>query len=71
VATAMGGGSHEQIVPLLQANPALATLYGTLLPSDYRMVADDITPSVIYLASDAARLVTGVTLPIDQGTSAR
>lgn len=71
VATAMGDGSHEQIVPLLEANPELATLYGTLLPSDYRMVPSDITPSVVYLASDAAKFVTAVTLPVDQGTAAR
>ncbi len=71
VATAMGDGSHEQIVPLLQAEPELAALYGTLLPSDYRMGPADITPSVVYLASDAAKYVTAVTLPIDQGTAAR
>lgn len=31
---------------------------------------DDVAPAVLWLASDAARYVTGVVLPVDGGTSA-
>jgi meso-butanediol dehydrogenase/(S,S)-butanediol dehydrogenase/diacetyl reductase len=33
-------------------------------------VADDIADVVVFLASDASRMVTGVTIPIDGGVTA-
>jgi SDR family mycofactocin-dependent oxidoreductase len=66
VDTPMGEGLHAAIGPLLEANPDLAGCFGTALPGD-RMVAEDLTPSVLYLASDDSRFVTGTTLVIDAG----
>lgn len=44
--------------------------YESRTPLRRLAVADDVTPSLIYLASDASRYVTGVTLPVDGGWTA-
>jgi NAD(P)-dependent dehydrogenase (short-subunit alcohol dehydrogenase family) len=36
-----------------------------------RMDTDDISNAVLWLVSDAARYVTGVTLPVDAGFTAK
>lgn len=44
-----------------------AVHYATRTPLRRMANADDVTPSVVFLASDAARYITGVTLPVDGG----
>jgi SDR family mycofactocin-dependent oxidoreductase len=67
VDTPMGEGTHAQIGPLVAANPDLAGIFAVSLPFG-RMAADDITPSVLYLACDDSHFVTGTTLVIDAGS---
>jgi (+)-trans-carveol dehydrogenase len=67
VDTPMGDGAHSQIGPLVAANPDLAGIFAVSLPFG-RMTAEDITPSVLYLACDDSRFVTGTTLVIDAGS---
>ena len=45
-------------------------LAGNLLPVE-KIEPDDLSEAVVWLASDSARFVTGVTLPIDAGFTAR
>lgn len=70
VETPMGDGTHEQMRPLLDARPEFAGMFGAALPYS-RMTPEDITPTVLYLASDASRFVTGTTLAVDAGITNR
>jgi (+)-trans-carveol dehydrogenase len=65
--TPMGEGAHSQIGPLVAAHPELAGIFAVSLPFG-RMAPEDITPSVLYLACDDSRFVTGTTLVIDAGS---
>jgi SDR family mycofactocin-dependent oxidoreductase len=67
VDTPMGEGTHAQIGPLVAASPELAGIFAVSLPFG-RMEPADITPSVLYLACDDSRFVTGTTLVIDGGS---
>jgi SDR family mycofactocin-dependent oxidoreductase len=67
VDTPMGEGAHSQIGPLVAAHPELAGMFAVSLPFG-RMTAEDIAPTVLYLASDDSRFVTGTTLVIDAGS---
>jgi SDR family mycofactocin-dependent oxidoreductase len=67
VDTPLGLGAHAAMLPLLQARPDLASSFGSALP-DPRMVPEDVTPAVLYLASDDSRFVTGTTLVVDAGS---
>jgi SDR family mycofactocin-dependent oxidoreductase len=66
VDTPMGEGAHAQIGPLVAASPELAGIFAVTLPFG-RMAAQDITPTVLYLACDDSRFVTGTTLVVDAG----
>lgn len=44
-----------------------AAHYATRTPLQRMANADDVTPALVFLASDAARYITGVTLPVDGG----
>lgn len=53
------------------ANPRISiNLSGNLLPVDM-IEPIDLSEAVVWLSSDSARFVTGVTLPIDAGFTAR
>jgi SDR family mycofactocin-dependent oxidoreductase len=68
VETAMGDGAHEQMAPLLAQHPECAAFFAPALPVG-RMQPADISPTVVYLASDDSRFVTGCALPIDAGNA--
>jgi NAD(P)-dependent dehydrogenase (short-subunit alcohol dehydrogenase family) len=52
------------------ASPTLSTLYMGQLP-DQISQADDIAAAVAWLASNEARHVTGIQLPVDLGRTNR
>lgn len=52
-------------------DPTFVAAYESRTPLRRLAEADDVTPALVFLASDASRYVTGVTLPIDGGWTAR
>jgi SDR family mycofactocin-dependent oxidoreductase len=68
VETEMGDGAHAQMAPLLAQHPEFAAFFAPALPVG-RMQPTDISPTVVYLASDDSRYVTGCTLPVDAGNA--
>ena len=68
VETPMGDGAHNEMTPLLERHPEFAAFFGTALPAK-RMQPADISPTVIYLASEDSRYVTGCALPVDAGNA--
>ncbi|MXP23343.1 mycofactocin-coupled SDR family oxidoreductase [Gordonia sp. HNM0687] len=59
-----------ELHPQLEATPAYAPFYQATLP-DRISQADDIAAAIAWLASDEARHVTGVQLPVDLGRANR
>jgi NAD(P)-dependent dehydrogenase (short-subunit alcohol dehydrogenase family) len=58
--------ANEAMQEVLAADPALSNAMGNALPVD--MVEPvDISNAILWLVSDEARYVTGVTLPVDAG----
>jgi SDR family mycofactocin-dependent oxidoreductase len=68
LATSMG--NIPRILELFQERPDLAGSYGNALPVD-RVDPVDVSNAMIWLASDEARYVTGVALPVDAGALIR
>ena len=68
VETEMGDGAHEQMAPLLAQHPEFTAFFAPALPVG-RMQPADISPTVVYLASDDSRYVTGCALPVDAGNA--
>ena len=68
VETDMGDGAHRDMAPLLERRPEFASFFATALPAG-RMRPADIAPTVLYLASDDSRYVTGCALPVDAGNA--
>lgn len=62
---------HSQVLPaLLAERPDLAPVFLNSLPVE-RIDASDVTSALMYLASDDARYVTGISLPVDAGSTIR
>lgn len=67
-------GVNTQLVPgirpVLEADPELSTFYQGVLPDGVSQ-SEDIAAAVAWIASDEARHVTGVQLPVDLGRTNR
>jgi SDR family mycofactocin-dependent oxidoreductase len=58
-----------EVYEMLEANPTYAGSFGSILPAPHPAEPSDIANAVVWLASDAARCVTGVQLPVDMGAT--
>ena len=61
---------NDQVGKYVQDNPEAAKMVANLMPVDL-IEPVDISNAILYLVSDDARYVTGVTLPVDAGFTAR
>ncbi|MCZ4079970.1 SDR family NAD(P)-dependent oxidoreductase [Rhodococcus sp. H36-A4] len=64
------GWIRTEMTRLVEEDPTLNAAITSRLPSGSFSEPEDIAGTVLYLASAASRLVTGVTIPIDGGYSA-
>ena len=65
-------GQDPQIPVLFEKYPTLfAPLGEHLMPTPGGIDPDEVSDIVVWLASDAARNVTGIQLPVDKGQTAR
>jgi SDR family mycofactocin-dependent oxidoreductase len=58
-----------EVYEMLEANPTYAGSFGSILPAPHPAEPGDIANAVVWLASDAARCVTGIQLPVDMGAT--
>jgi SDR family mycofactocin-dependent oxidoreductase len=58
-----------EVYEMLEANPTYAGSFGSILPAPHPAEPSDIANAVVWLASDAARCVTGIQLPVDMGAT--
>jgi NAD(P)-dependent dehydrogenase (short-subunit alcohol dehydrogenase family) len=61
---------NDQVGKYVHDNPEAAKMVANLMPVDL-VDPVDISNAILYLVSDDARYVTGVTLPVDAGFTAR
>jgi NAD(P)-dependent dehydrogenase (short-subunit alcohol dehydrogenase family) len=54
---------------MLESNPTYAGSFGSILPEPRLAEPQDVANAVVWLASDAARCVTGIQLPVDMGAT--
>jgi SDR family mycofactocin-dependent oxidoreductase len=62
--------TDQRMQEVVQGDPSLASTLACMLPLDL-VEPEDVSAAVVWLASDAARHVTGVVLPVDGGTLLR
>jgi SDR family mycofactocin-dependent oxidoreductase len=70
VETPMAEAMQHELFPLIDQHPELSSIFTQALPMT-SIVADDISNAVVFLASDDARFITGMTMPIDAGSLVR
>jgi SDR family mycofactocin-dependent oxidoreductase len=58
-----------EVYEMLEQNPTYAGSFGSILPAPSPAEPSDIANAVVWLASDAARCVTGIQLPVDMGAT--
>jgi SDR family mycofactocin-dependent oxidoreductase len=58
-----------EVATILEANPTYVGSFGSILPSPALAEPEDIANAVAWLASDAARCITGIQLPVDMGAT--
>lgn len=63
-------GSSTEMRDWLAAEPDASRALKALMPVDL-VEPEDVSAAVVWLASDAARFVTGAVLPVDAGTQLR
>jgi NAD(P)-dependent dehydrogenase (short-subunit alcohol dehydrogenase family) len=61
---------NDHVGALLQAQPQVAQALANLMPVTL-IEPYDVSTAVAWLVSDEARYITGVTLPVDAGFTAR
>jgi SDR family mycofactocin-dependent oxidoreductase len=57
---------NDHMAQLFAANPEGSAMAGNLLPVPY-VEPRDVTAAVLFLISDSARYITGMTMPVDAG----
>ncbi|MED5813632.1 mycofactocin-coupled SDR family oxidoreductase [Mycolicibacterium sp. 050232] len=57
---------NEHMASVFEANPESSAMSGNLLPVPF-VEPIDVTNAVLFLISDTARYITGMTLPVDAG----
>jgi SDR family mycofactocin-dependent oxidoreductase len=67
VETRLAEDSH--VGTMLSENPTYAGSFGSILPSPGIAEPADIAGAAVWLASDAARCITGIQLPVDMGAT--
>ncbi|MHA6742436.1 mycofactocin-coupled SDR family oxidoreductase [Rhodococcus erythropolis] len=62
---------HSGVLPsLLERRPDLAPIFVNSLPVE-RIEASDVTSALLFLVSEGARYITGISLPVDAGSTIR
>jgi NAD(P)-dependent dehydrogenase (short-subunit alcohol dehydrogenase family) len=61
---------NDAVGEFISSSPEIANALSNLLPVP-ALEASDISDAVAWLVSDQARYITGVTLPVDAGFTAK
>ena len=66
----MGTGSGGEMADRILTDPNVGSIFMNSLPVEL-VEPEDISNAVLFLASDEARYVTGLTMTVDAGATAR
>ncbi len=62
-------GDDPTVFNLFEAHPTYAASFGSTLPSPEVATPGDISDTVLWLASDESRVITGAQIPLDVGAT--